>query len=466
MIILSKRFIDMISLNVHLNVSSEFFLKAGRGMGRKFLINCLSILSLSLTLFAQETITKLSIDTYPADRRVRPFESMVLQLSVYGDAKDRSGEKKNIRLKRNANTLRVLDQKGGWLSKPFLYQGNKALSNELRSASPLGALLGVGEDFVWQDSVAYAAPEKPGKYKVEVRMEGKVAVVEIEVTPKAPSTKAQEKVSFPDAHSNNDPYFKLAEHYSPYLAQETWFTPKADYLARFDYDGDWQGDNNWDDLETGSSQAYVYYTVIETSTHWFLIYNFYHPRDYSDRCVAGTCHENDNEGLILTVAKDGTFFGRLQVMETLAHNNVYSYRNDESIRNGVHDVEGDIEWWNQSHAVVFIESGGHGVYGSTSGHSRFSLPKGFVLGTGVTYVYKGKSERPRYANDREVGYELLPIIDHWWNRVETGQGNKMFDEYFIYQPLGGRPQTRIISIPGSFLGRKEASNKAKPFWGW
>ena len=106
---------------------------------------------------------------------------------------------------------------------------------------------------------------------------------------------------------------RLVEHYAPFVAQETWFQPKSDYLARFDLDGDWKGDNNWANAERGSSQAYVHYAVMETDTHWFLVYNFFHPRDYSDKCVAGTCHENDNEGLILTVAKDGSPFGRLQV---------------------------------------------------------------------------------------------------------------------------------------------------------
>jgi hypothetical protein len=42
----------------------------------------------------------------------------------------------------------------------------------------------------------------------------------------------------------------------------------------------------------------------------------------------------------------------------------------------------------------------------------------------------------------------------------------MFDDFFTYQPLGDRPVARIPRIGGAFLGRKEASNKAKPFWGW
>ena len=61
------------------------------------------------------------------------------------------------------------------------------------------------------------------------------------------------------------------------------------------FDGDWRGDNNWDSADSGTSQAYVYYAAVETQTHWFLIYNLFHPRDYSDKCVAGTCHENGSD---------------------------------------------------------------------------------------------------------------------------------------------------------------------------
>jgi hypothetical protein len=206
---------------------------------------------------------------------------------------------------------------------------------------------------------------------------------------------------------------------------------------------------------------------METETHWFIIYNIFHPRDYSDRCVIGTCHENDNEGLILTVVKDGSPFGRLQVMETLAHDNVYSFTADSAIRDGVHNIDGGIELYQESHPAVFVESGGHGIYGTRGEASRFTLERGeFQTGTGITLVYKGTAERPRHANDRLVGYELLPIHDEWWQKAEEGKWKeRTFDGYFRYQPFGNRP--RISSpIGGTFLGRKESANKAKPFWGW
>jgi hypothetical protein len=86
----------------------------------------------------------------------------------------------------------------------------------------------------------------------------------------------------------------------------------------------------------------------------------------------------------------------------------------------------------------------------------------------VTYRFKGKAERPRHPNDREVGYELLPIFEHWWNKAQKADWSRgfMFDDYFRYQPRGGRPRTPYEQIAGAFFGRKFGVNKAKPFWGW
>jgi hypothetical protein len=112
---------------------------------------------------------------------------------------------------------------------------------------------------------------------------------------------------------------------------------------------------------------------MKPATHWFLVYTVMHPRDYSDKCVAGSCHENDNEGIVMTVRKDGSEFGRLQTMETLAHNMVYSGTAERRITRGAHNIEGAIEFWNEHHPVVFIESGGHGIYPAASKTSRFRL---------------------------------------------------------------------------------------------
>jgi hypothetical protein len=405
------------------------------------------------------------------EARIRPLESIVIQLQAFGVIENPDGENRRVRLQLGGAEFKLDAPDTGWLSKPFRFQGEEDIPfYEPETAGIASILLGrASNEFVLQDSVLYTAPDKPGKYSISATRDGKTAGITIKVDPRAPSNKKKATTSFGSEKLPKDIYRRLAEHYAPLVAQETWFQPKADFITRFDYDGDWRGDNNWDSLDQGTSQAYVYYTTVETETHCFLIYNFFHPRDYSDKCIGGTCHENDNEGLILTIRKDGSEYGDLQVMETLAHNNVYSYRRDKGVGNNVHNIDGGLELYDGSHPVVFIESGGHGVYGSRGSHSRFSLTDdSFGAGTGVTYVFKGTAERPPRTDARLVGYELLSIYHHWWMKAQGEGGGKgtMFDAYYSYSPLGGRPTAAFNQLAGSFLGRRFGSNKAKPFWGW
>jgi hypothetical protein len=362
----------------------------------------------------------------------------------------------------------VFPNDGGWLTKPFRYQGT---DNEpyLDTAGSTFAKIfsSVASTYVVKDAVMYVAPEKPGTYRVEVAIGAVRERLEITVDAEAPGAEEKvERTTFPPEAPSTDPYRKLVEHWAPHVAQETWFDWKADALRRFDYDGDWDGGNNWENLYDGSSQAYVYYAVIESETHWFLIYNFFHARDYSDNCIVGTCHENDNEGIVMTVRKGDGEFGRLEVLESLAHNNVYSYTAESSIKKGAHNIEGKIVFRDGSHPVVFLEAGGHGALGGGDKKSFYDGEQArWKEGTGITYSYQGRADRPRFGMDRDVAYDLLPIYDHWWSRAQDRNG-KAFSAFYRYQPFGGRPGMKFAEIGGSFLGVKFGADKAKPFWGW
>ncbi|MCC6362950.1 MAG: hypothetical protein IT165_05465 [Bryobacterales bacterium] len=415
-------------------------------------------------------IVGLRFNCDPSDCRVRPFETLVVQVLVDGEMTVSNGETRKGRLHRTPGQLKVSSANWGWVSKPFKFQGSDPGGYiDTGGGTFAGIFAKMAGDYIVADSFLYTAPETSGTYTLTDDTEGVTGEVKITVDANAPSRKKAEEVNFGPEDKSNEPYRPLVEHYAPMVAQETWWTPKADIPTRFDYDNDLLGDNNWDDLDKGTSQAYVHYAVMETSTHWFVIYNLFHPRDYSDKCVAGSCHENDNEGIILTIQKDGSQFGKLQVMETLAHDNIYSFVNDNSIRNGVHDIDGKIDFHEGSHPIIFVESGGHGIYGpSDAKTSRYNAGKGeFTAGTGITLIYKGVAERPKHANDRGVGYELLPILTKWWPYVESNaQNQRMFDEFGPYEPFGNRPGIKVGKIGHTFYGRKEAANKAKPFWGW
>ncbi len=421
------------------------------------------ILFLPLIL-GQAQAQELEIHLQDGGERIRPLESVVLQLRAFQTEEDEEGNEKRVRVLPASVQFDLKSESGGWLSKPFRNQVDsfKGRDSEEGWKSILGNL---GRSLISSDSVLYTAPDKPGTYRVAASSEGQTVSLDLKVARSAASRRKKEATSFRVESCSQAPYRSLAGHWAPMVAQATWFEPKADYLARFDFDGDWKGDNNWENTAVGSSQAYVYYAAAETETHWFLIYNFFHPRDYSASCVGGTCHENDNEGLILTISKDGSQFGRLQVMETLAHDNIYSYRADKRVKKRAHKVDGNVEFDQQTHPVVFVESGGHGVYGSTDRHSRFSLRRDeFRETTGVTYVYGARAERPRHGNDRRVSYDLLPILGHWWRRIEEDTGT--FAGRFPYEPYGKRPGASRTALPAAFNGQMFGKNKAKPFWGW
>ena len=55
----------------------------------------------------------------------------------------------------------------------------------------------------------------------------------------------------------------------------------ADYITRVDFDQDDDASNNWDNAGDARFplSAHAYYAVVETPTHWFITYQFFHPRD-------------------------------------------------------------------------------------------------------------------------------------------------------------------------------------------
>ena len=397
-------------------------------------------LSVAVPLFSG-----IDLRVEPGRERIRPHQTAAVLIRFTGA--DRPA---GTSLPEGAS-IRVAAKDGGWLSRPFRY-----------AAADDGSARTV--------AVLYTAPGRPGRYVIESRFKAVQLQVEITVSQSAPLHHPGESVSFGPESAGRDFYRDLAEHYAPLICQETWFEPKADFLARVDYDGDWRGDNNWDNLPMGSSQAYVYYAVIETSTHYFLIYDFFHPRRYSDICAGAACHENDSTGLILTIRKDGSKYGRPQLMETLAQNNFYPYTADPRIRDAAQRIHGEVRVWRDSHPVVFVESGSHGVFSAADReHSRFSLERmDFTASTGVTYRFGAVAARPAHANDREVSYELLSAQEHWWPRAISREGlsSPTFDEYFRYTPFGNRPRAAADRIGGAFVGHKYAANEARPFWAW
>ncbi|MCB7130321.1 MAG: hypothetical protein J3T61_12380, partial [Candidatus Brocadiales bacterium] len=76
---------------------------------------------------------------------------------------------------------------------------------------------------------------------------------------------------------------RLAYRWAPIHTQDVDVTGgdslngKSDYITNIDFDGDWNTLNNWENTPDYPLRAYVYYSVVGTRTHWFIVYAFYHP---------------------------------------------------------------------------------------------------------------------------------------------------------------------------------------------
>jgi hypothetical protein len=235
----------------------------------------------------------------------------------------------------------------------------------------------------------------------------------------------------------------LAYRWAPIHYQDTAASDStADYLGPVDYDGDWDTQDNWEDLpgHSGNLVGTVYYSVAETATHWFLVYAFYHPRDWK----LSNPHENDVEGLLEVVRKDGSEFGTLEAIVTLAHDNFYSFLPPGSpYTAGEEDVDGSVimqDYAGAAHPTSLQEAKGHGCKAWSGG--------GFPGGDGVVYYpSQGGGRVPASGNDRAAAYQLVDIF------AAGGLWDRRSD-----------PQT--FAAPGTLVGDNGQDNAAHLPWAW
>lgn len=284
----------------------------------------------------------------------------------------------------------------------------------------------------------------------------------------------------------------LAARYAPIFYQGLGQTPRFDYITNFDFDGDWRGDNNWQNAEDPRFPlaAWVYFSVCETTTHYFIHYAVFHPRDWkggnrrgvvmSDLLRLGArygrrydptgvvddlvlAHENDLEGCLVVVAKgrDGRGSGeRVAFVESLAHNKFLRYRPGTGRSPDTIRLEG-------GRPVLFIEPRGHGIeaYRGSQRQLRASV-KGVVR-----YEYAGEPGVPGdEAPPQRLGYALTPMEPTLWARAQSGR-NETYGEQFNYGTrhitVAGRRRALWLGVLGSaFLGVNGGRNMARPPWGW
>lgn len=228
----------------------------------------------------------------------------------------------------------------------------------------------------------------------------------------------------------SEQYRDLAEHWAPTIYQDVneRFLVRADIPTRFDYDGDWRGDNNWGNLENYPQIPSAYFSVRETLTHYFIEYDFYYPRD--DGPISLEKHENDLEGCILVIRKDDTPFGQLQLMETQAHNHWYQYSNDTAITSGSENIDGGIRLDGHRPEIYLSANGigtdaGHGVkaYDGRPANGGDGIIFRFVTGDAVM------PENTAGSYEQAYDYALITMDELWNRRYDTGGAGHTYNDW-------------------------------------
>ena len=194
----------------------------------------------------------------------------------------------------------------------------------------------------------------------------------------------------------------------------------------------------------------VYYSFVETGTHYFIEYSFYHALDWSEypSFIPYNWHENDMENIQIVVRKKSDKLEEdVVILSTQAHlstevsvpekTNISSSSQtlaSEKIRLLNTDVK-----FSGTHCAVYVETGGHGIHNMNAQQDRFSqleppkLKEGFML----TPIQSYKTSPDYYKDDKsDFQYQLRPVYETFWkyykNNENIGDG-KVLDGSFSYK---------------------------------
>jgi len=154
----------------------------------------------------------------------------------------------------------------------------------------------------------------------------------------------------------------LLKKYAPVWVQSIGRYPSYDAVTKFDFDGNIDGRDNQDNVTSFPLQATVYGEIsAETTDSYYIFYGIYHPRDYDkplrEWAIKGAAHENDFEGAMLNVSKQT---GKIRGVETWFHN-IFLQCFHSAISNGDQTIDARINAEDDTHPILYVQSGGHGV---------------------------------------------------------------------------------------------------------
>jgi len=291
--------------------------------------------------------------------------------------------------------------------------------------------------------------------------------------------------------------------------------------------------NQWNDvlqnISAGSSlpfnhqlEPYVYYSVVETHTHYFILYAVYHPQDWESSetpwhyqgprwSAFGSEHEHDMEGALVVAKKRPCFEDlRADAMITISHWWFYSYASwwlrdshgeykqvfDEPTENRYRDsrvnnedIDGKL-WaiWHidecereRIRPKLYIQAKGHGIKGDKNGwgdEDRIIRYCPSLTDVDEPNFFSSNGENTQVKLLHKNSHEELYQPNNPNTNIKSEPEVYRYGLISIFEPNGlwaNRDETKVFLVNDNgqdcFIARKSRGagfvpGAAKPPWSW
>ena len=278
---------------------------------------------------------------------------------------------------------------------------------------------------------------------------------------------------------------ELAYRHAPVLWQKVNdANPRGDCITRVDFAGKLDDFvHNWSNVSNKNNKllAHAYYSVVETSTHYFILYVFYHGQDWYDGKFLHDKvrkkfdeHLNDLEGALAVITKKADREKeRVDAFITVSHFHFYSYANwrtseeellykdawSDRIRGYKEDPDGNI-WPTEDNGVnrfsLYAQARGHGIRGD---RKSWGLEKKIIR----YFPSMDTADEPDENKYREEDGTLYQDVRYKFiDFFEPGGLWENKDNPRIFQ-ANTKGQDALVNVDDE--GQRVAGS-ANPPWGW
>jgi hypothetical protein len=257
----------------------------------------------------------------------------------------------------------------------------------------------------------------------------------------------------------------VALRYAPHIRQQTQApNPEYEYVTRFDLDGDWDLTNSLAAIRAADAvPGVVYYAVVETKSHWFVSYLYYHP--YRD-VGGGASYANDLAGAQVVVQRYPVERPLLVQLwfQTGTQQDVLAYVTSESGLTGAY-IDGTwpaAQLFPDGHYPAWLTARSHQSCLWLDRDNGFPRPCRLsdadlpmithveyvppaVAGGGGEALIEANGGFPLTTGDDPIEYVLEDVlVDLWPRRLDVQPGGVVFAESFAFashddRTLGARP---------------------------